>query len=75
MAAMKRVFISSVQDGFERVRAAAPRAVENLGFRPLMAELARAWPESPGTALLSLVCDTETFLCSSSPALFPPDRA
>jgi hypothetical protein len=52
---VQTVFISSVQEAFEAVRQAARRAVENLGFRPVMAELAGAWPESPKSALLSLV--------------------
>jgi hypothetical protein len=42
---VQSVFIGSVQEGFEQVRQAARRAVENLGLRPLMAELAGASPE------------------------------
>lgn len=69
---MQSVFISSVQEGFERVRTAARRAVENLGFRPLMAELAGARPESPKTALLSLVRDADAFLLILGPRYSRP---
>jgi hypothetical protein len=46
------VFISSVIGGFEGVRQAAREAVESMGMRPLMAEMAGARPQSPQHALL-----------------------
>ena len=67
MVTVQSIFISSVQDGFEKVRASARRAVENLGFRPLMVELEGAWPESARTALLSLVRDADAFLLILGP--------
>ncbi|MFN2469720.1 MAG: DUF4062 domain-containing protein [Gaiellaceae bacterium] len=69
---MQSVFISSVQEGFERVREAARRAVDNLGLRPLMAELAGAWPESPKSALLSLVRDADALLLILGPRYSRP---
>jgi hypothetical protein len=62
MDGVESVFISSVQEGFERVRHSARWAVENLGLRPIMAEQAGAWPNSPRSALLSLVRDADAFL-------------
>lgn len=56
------VFISSVIGGFEAVRQAAREAVESMGMRPVMAEMAGARPQSPQHALLSEVADADIYL-------------
>ena len=52
---MDTVFISSVQTGYEDVRAEVARSVEAVGFRPVMAENQPAASRSPKGALLELV--------------------
>jgi Domain of unknown function (DUF4062) len=69
---VQAVFISSIQRGFEAVRAAVRRAVESLGMRPLMAELAGARPESPQRALLDLVAQADVFLLVIGPHYSAP---
>jgi hypothetical protein len=56
------VFISSVIEGFEPVRQAAREAVESMGMRPVMAEMAGARPQSPQHALLGEVADADIYL-------------
>ncbi len=56
------VFISSVIVGFEAVRQAAREAVESMGMRPVMAEMAGARPQSPQHALLGEVADADIYL-------------
>jgi hypothetical protein len=56
------VFISSVIGGFEAVRQAAREAVESMGMRPVMAEMAGARPQSPQHALLGEVADADVYL-------------
>jgi hypothetical protein len=56
------VFISSVIGGLEAVRQAAREAVESLGMRPVMAEMAGARPQSPQAALLGEVADADIYL-------------
>ncbi len=48
------MFVSSIQSGFEAVRAAAREGIESFGCRALMAETAGAAPASPRDALLGL---------------------
>ena len=59
---MQSIFVSSIQEGYADVREAARRAVESLGMRPLMAELAGASPSSPQRALLDLVAEADVLL-------------
>lgn len=56
------VFISSVIGGLEAVRQAAREAVESMGMRPVMAEMAGARPQSPQHALLGEVADADIYL-------------
>ena len=56
------VFISSVIGGFEAVRQAAREAVESMGMRPVMAEMAGARPQSPQHALLGEVAAADIYL-------------
>jgi hypothetical protein len=64
---MQSVFISSIQHDYTEVRAAVRRAVESMGMRPLMAELAGASPASPQRALLDLVAQSDVFLLVVGP--------
>lgn len=59
---MQQIFISSIQRDYGDVRDAVRRAVESLGMRPLMAELAGAHATSPQRALLDLVARADVFL-------------
>lgn len=72
MQAVQSVFISSTQDGFESIRAAARRGVESVGMRPVMAELAPASPRSPQRALLGLVEEADFFLLIVGPRYSAP---
>lgn len=56
------VFISSVIGGVEAVRQAAREAVESMGMRPVMAEMAGARPQSPQHALLGEVAAADIYL-------------
>ena len=56
------VFISAVIGGLEAVQQAAREAVESLGMRPVMAEMAGARPQSPQQALLGEVADADSYL-------------
>ena len=56
------VFISSVIGGFEAVRQATREAVESLGMRPVMAEMAGARPQSSQHALLGEVAGADIYL-------------
>jgi hypothetical protein len=71
---MRQVFISSIQLGYEDVRAAVRAAVENLEMRPLIAEFAGARAESPQRALLDLVAHCDVFLLLGRPGLLAADR-
>jgi hypothetical protein len=64
---MPDVFISSVQDGYEDVRAGARAGVESIGHRALMAETSGAAAASPQRALLGLVAQADTFLLLIGP--------
>lgn len=59
---MQTVFISSVIDGFEGVRAAARAAVESVGDQALMMETHGASPQSSQRALLDLVARADVYL-------------
>jgi Domain of unknown function (DUF4062) len=67
MSAMQTVFISSIQSGFDDVRAAARAGMESFGWRPVMAELAGASPASPQRALLDRVGDSDVLLLLVGP--------
>jgi hypothetical protein len=67
MSAMQTVFISSIQTGFEEVRAAARAGVESFGWQPVMAELAGAAAASPQRALLDRVAESDVFLLLVGP--------
>jgi hypothetical protein len=66
------VFISSPQHDYTDVRAAVRRAVESIGMRPLMAELAGASPASPQRALLDLVAQGDVFILIVGPRYSEP---
>lgn len=59
---MADVFISSIQAGFEDVRAAARAGVETYGHRAVMAETSGAATASPQRALLDRVAAADIFL-------------
>jgi Domain of unknown function (DUF4062) len=59
---MQTVFISSVQSGFEDVRAAARAGVESFGWRAMMAETVGAVPASPQRALLDRVAESDVLV-------------
>jgi hypothetical protein len=59
---MADVFVSSVQDGFEDVRAAAKAGVETYGHRAVMAENSGAAAASPQRALLDRVAAADIYL-------------
>ena len=59
----KRIFISSVIEGFEAFRSAVRSAVENLGAEPVMAnELTPSVPASSRNLCLDLVGTSDFFL-------------
>src|SRR6266540_1880759 len=64
---MQTVFISSIQSGFEDVRAAARAGVESFGWRAMMAETIGAAPASPQRALLDRVADSDALLLLVGP--------
>jgi hypothetical protein len=66
------VFISSVIGGFEAVRQVAREAVESMGMRPVMAEMAGARPQSPQHALLGEVADADIYLLILGPRYGEP---
>jgi hypothetical protein len=72
MKVVQAVFISSIQRGYEDVRAAVQRAVESVGMRPLMAELAGGDVASPQRALLDLVAEADVFLLLIGPRYSRP---
>lgn len=57
-----KVFISSVIDGFEEVRAVAKSAVESLSMQPVMAEDFTAKPISPKEACLDGVRGSDIYV-------------
>ena len=59
---MKRVFVSSVIEGFEAYRDAARRAVALVGFTPVMAEDFPAQPRAPRAACLDGVRSSDIYL-------------
>jgi hypothetical protein len=59
---MKRVFISSIIDGFEAYRAAARQAVVLVGFTPVMAEEFPAQPRAPRAACLDGVRSSDLYV-------------
>lgn len=67
MSAVQTVFISSIQGGFEDVRAAARAGVESFGWRPVMAEAVGAAPASPQRALLDRVAESDVLLLLVGP--------
>jgi hypothetical protein len=62
MICVTGVFVSSVQGGFEDVRAAARSGVESFGYQAVMAETSGASPASPQRALLDRVADADVYL-------------
>jgi hypothetical protein len=64
---MADVFISSIQSGFEDVRAGARAGVENFGHRAVMAEMTGAAAASPQRALLDRVVAADIFLLLVGP--------
>lgn len=56
------MFISSIQRGYESVRAAARAGVESLGMHAVMAEDAGASPDAPRRALLDDVRRSDIYL-------------
>jgi Domain of unknown function (DUF4062) len=64
---MADVFISSIQSGFEDVRAGARAGVENFGHRAVMAEMTGAAAASPQRALLNQVATADIFLLLVGP--------
>ena len=64
---MADVFISSIQSGFEDVRAGARAGVENFGHRAVMAEMTGAAAASPQRALLDRVAAADIFLLLVGP--------
>jgi len=71
---MDSVFVSSVQVGYEDVRAAARRAIEAMHMRVLMAEGVGARATSPHRALLDLVAEADIFLLILWEALLATNR-
>ena len=59
---MKRVFISSIIEGFKAYRAAARQAVVLLGFTPVMAEELPAQPRAPRAACLDGVRSSDLYV-------------
>jgi len=64
---MQTVFISSIQSGFEDVRAAARDGVESFGWRAVMAETVGATPASPQRGLLDRVAESDVVLLLIGP--------
>jgi hypothetical protein len=64
---MADVFISSIQAGFEDVRAAARAGVETYGHRAVMAETSGAAATSPQRALLDRVSSSDVLLLLVGP--------
>lgn len=64
---MDRVFISSIQSGFEDVRQAARAAVESVGKLPIMAEGAGASPDPSRRMLLDRVAEADILLLLIGP--------
>ena len=64
---MQTVFISSIQSGFEDVRAAARAGVESFGGRAMMAETVGAAPASPQRALLDRVAESAVLVLLVGP--------
>src|SRR5438876_486812 len=67
MSGVQTVFISSIQGGFEDVRAAARAGVESFGLRPVMAETLGAADASPQRALLDRVAETDVLVLLVGP--------
>ena len=67
MSVMQTVFISSIQSGFEDVRAAARDGVESFGWRAVMAETVGATPASPQRGLLDRVAESDVVLLLIGP--------
>jgi hypothetical protein len=67
MSAVQTVFISSIQGGFEDVRAAARAGVESFGLRPVMAETVGAADASPQRALLDRVAESDVLVLLVGP--------
>jgi hypothetical protein len=64
---MQTVFISSIQSGFEDVRAAARAGVESFGWRAMMAETVGATPASPQRGLLDRVAESDVLVLLVGP--------
>ena len=67
MSAVQKVFISSIQSGFEEVRAAARSGLESLGLRAVMAETVGAVAASPQRALLDRVAESDVLVLLVGP--------
>jgi len=72
---LKKVFISSVIEGFEDYRRAARRAVELTENAPVMAEDFGATPDSPQEACLQGVRESDLFLVLVGPRYGEPTKA
>ncbi len=59
---MKKVFISSVINGYEQYRSAAKRAVEIMDDRPIMSEAFGARPYSSDVACVTEVEQSDVYL-------------
>ena len=64
---MDRVFVSSIQSGYEDVREAVRAAVESLGKLPIMAEVTGASPDPSKRTLLDRVAEADVFLLVVGP--------
>jgi hypothetical protein len=64
---VESVFISSVINGLEDIRAAASAGVESSGFRAVMAESAGASPASAQRSFLDLVARSDIYLLLLGP--------
>jgi hypothetical protein len=68
MSVMQTVFVSSIQSGFEDVRAAARVGIESFGSLAVMAEAVGAAPANPQRALLDRVAESEVLLLLIGPS-------
>jgi Domain of unknown function (DUF4062) len=64
---MDRVFVSSIQSGFEDVRQAVRAAIASLGKLPIMAEGTGASPDPSKRTLLDRVAEADVFLLLIGP--------
>jgi hypothetical protein len=70
-----RVFISSIQRDFEKVREAAKAAIESMDLVPIMAETTGASFEAPRRALLDKVAEADALLLLLGPRYGEPGQS